>query len=57
MITAPSKEKVRAYMLMRIGAKTPPPPGEQIRAKLGWKFQPEQPAVVRCYKEPTRDRD
>jgi hypothetical protein len=57
MITSPSKEQVRAYIHMRIGAKTPPAPGQQIRDQLGWKFQPDQPPVIRCIAEPSRGRD
>lgn len=31
----PTKEQVRAYMLMRFSAATPPPDAAQIKAALG----------------------
>src|SRR4051812_27727101 len=37
-ITQPSKEQVRAYMVLREHARRPPPTPDEVRRQLGWRL-------------------
>jgi hypothetical protein len=43
LVTHPTKEKVRAYMLAREHTHRPPPPPEEIRRQLGWHVVTSEP--------------
>jgi hypothetical protein len=58
ILTAPSKEDVRAYTSKRFAANRddPPPPATAIQRELGWSWCHDADIIGRHYPEPTHDR-